>query len=384
MGFEAGGPSFEDMGVTAPKPWKKEIEKSKEEAVEKQEDKTKLEQLKKGDHLDSATGLEFEIVDLMGVGGNGAVFKVEDRKNGFEKALKLLKGSVDEMEDEDQKRFKREINVLTKVKSPFILQAYDVDTFTVEGDEFLGFVTEVVDGHDLDQEIAEKGRLSPKDVAQHMGELLMAFETLRKAAIVHKDVKPKNVFLQEMPDGTKIAKLGDFGIVSFESLEDDTDYSRNHPDIPEDQMQNITPEGFVMGTPQFVSPEAVEAGAVKPITHKSDLYSLGLVMYQMLTGKIAIERKTISGTMKAQLNQHPQPLDLTDAATAPTWLKNVVNKLIKKDPNDRFDSAMDVFLTIKEGVKKDFPELLNEIPFMWDVKKTSSEEAWQEGLQIAV
>ncbi len=255
-----------------------------------------------------------------------------------------------------------------------------MDTFNVGGDEFLGFVTEVVDGHNLDEEIAREGRLKPKDVVQHMGEILMAFETLRKSAIVHKDVKPKNIFLQEMPDGSKIAKLGDFGIVSFEDLYDDTDYSRNYPNVPADQMENITPEGFTVGTPEYMSPEAVEA---MPVTHKADLYSLGLVMYKMLTGINEMKRGNAEETMLAQLDKHPTPLDLTPAATSPTWLKKIVYKLIKKDPRDRFDSAIDVFQALKDGAKKDYPELLNEIPFMWDVKKTSSTEAWQEDLQTA-
>ena len=356
-----------------------EIRSSKEVVKEQNPN---LSDIKVGETLTDQHGDRYFVEKQLGEGGVGAVYKVILERTGVSRALKIILPSMYNAESEKGrqdalKRFQSEILTLSHLQNPFILTAIDVIEIVVGGQKTLGFVTEIVEGSDLFSAIELTGIGLPCDKAvEYAGEIAIALGSLEHAHLVHRDLKPENIFLQKTADGQTFVRVGDFGYAisenemkkaksSGESVVENGKMSKS--DSPMDAFQNIpirndrlTEVGMIGGTPRYMSPEQMSDN---PMTHKSDLHALGTILYEMISGKVPFEGENISELYYKKLHVPPQSFSDRGMKNVPAWLEEIVMKLLRPDPDERFDSAKEVFVALKEGVKKDYPKLLRELPF---------------------
>lgn len=333
----------------------------KRETTRPREDVIQFE-IKEGQVLTDDAGHTYSIVEKLGEGGMGAVFKVKDEQTEMIRAIKFLNNRQRDVPSA-VKRFEREIRVLGQLDNPFILAPFDAAHFELEGEQVVGLVTDFVNGPNLEREIKKEGWIKPERLVTLGAQLASALETLRKAKIVHRDLKPANIFLEKMPNGEEFVRIGDFGIAGF-------DFESEHTVPQDDRLRDLRGEQltdieFLVGTPQFMSPEAVRGGIVD---HRSDLYSLGIVLYQMVVGKVPFSDSPPHIILRQQMSDTPESFARQGAKDMPKWIEDIVQRLLQKNPQDRYQSAAEVFVALKEGVAKHYPKLLNEIPFIWDLK----------------
>ncbi len=320
-------------------------------------------EIKVGNDLTDEHGNSYKVLEKLGQGGVGNVFKVEDERLGLVRALKVLNTSA-RLESNIVKRFNREIRLLAKMNNPFVLTAYDVVEFEIGGEKILGLVTDYVEGNDLDDIIEEHGRLSPQLAVTLACEIALALESMRELNIVHRDIKPRNVMIQKLADGTEIARVGDFGIAA---LTEDAriEVFRNAKDDDNVELAEvITQHGFMVGTAEYMPPEAFRGELPD---HRSDLYSLGITLYEILTGVRPFDGKVLKDFVLAHQLDTPASFEEKGVTDVPKWLEKIVMKLLEKNKKDRYQSATDVYADLREGAKKEYPELMEKMPFVWDV-----------------
>ncbi len=323
--------------------------------------------MEKSEILIDQSGGRYEIQQALGEGGMGSVYQVKDLKNGMEKAVKFIKSDRrDKAMIVD--RFEREIHVMAMLQDPFILPALDVIQVKKDGVEVTGLVMAYVEGPNLDEEIENEKKIESSRAILLTAQIVFALETLREVGIVHRDIKPANILLQKISTGEEFVQLGDFGIVgfAFASEAESVGKPRDAMAVSEDVL---TVTGEFVGTPGFSSPEAVMG---KGTDHRNDLYALGVTVYRMLTGEYPYSGDTLKEIVNNQLSQIPPSFKDLGCSNIPEWLEHLVMNLLEPDPEDRFQTAKEVFQALKEGVEQDYPELLTTIPFVWDYKRTSS------------
>ncbi|MEK7452005.1 MAG: serine/threonine-protein kinase, partial [Patescibacteria group bacterium] len=308
----------------------------------------------------------YTIEKELGQGGMGAVCKIVDERTGLERAMKIIRPAWLSESSKDQrtqavKRFKREMDIVSRLHNPFILASMDILEIPNGEETVLGFVTDLVEGTDLKNELEKhKTGLPPKESVEYAGEIAMALMSLDEIGLVHRDLKPANIFLEDMPGGKKLVRVGDFGLVTTSHQIGTEKISDEWQQMKTTHAERITNVGSVLGTPDFMSPEQLRGDT---LTSSSDLYALGAIMYEMLSGKPVFKGNNFYDNARQHLEDRPQALP----KEIPDWLQSIVMKLLEKKPEDRLGSAKEVFVALKEGVKKDFPELLHDVPFMWNV-----------------
>lgn len=323
-------------------------------------------EMEKGERLTDQFGGRYEVQKRLGEGGMGSVYKVKDLRNGMVKAMKFIRPDLrDEQMIVD--RFEREIRVMATLQDPFILPALDVVEVEKDGVEVTGLVMAYVDGPSLEKEIENGQTLSPERVLVLTGQIAFALETLHEAGIVHRDIKPANILIQKISTGEEFVRLGDFGVVGFAFEPNVSSSDSSVRDVP--PPSSITGANQIVGTPGFLSPDAAMG---KKIDHRNDLYALGTTMYQMLTGKYPHVGNTWKDIVRNQLYQAPPSFESLGLTHVPEWLEHIVLNLLEPNPEDRFQTAEELFQALKEGIAEDYPELLTTIPFVWDHNRESS------------
>jgi len=325
-------------------------------------------EIKVGNDLIDQHGNSFKILEKLGQGGVGNVFKVEDERLGLIRALKVLNTRA-RLDSNIVKRFNREIHLLARMNNPFVLTAYDVVEFDIEGEKILGLVTDYVEGRDLGRIIEEHDHLPPQVAVTLAGEIVLALESMRELDIVHRDIKPKNVMIQKFADGTEIARVGDFGIAALTEDARIEVFRTAQEDDNVEWAEAITQRGYTVGTAEYMPPEAFRGELPD---HRSDLYSLGITLYEMITGVRPFEGKTIRDFVIAHQMDTPANFEEKGITDVPKWLEKIVMKLLEKNKKDRYQAAADVYADLREGARKEYPELMGKMPFVWDVspKKT--------------
>jgi eukaryotic-like serine/threonine-protein kinase len=193
-------------------------------------------------------------------------------------------------------------------------------------------VLERLRGRTLKEELRARGVLPPSEAVRLARELLEALGCAHEVGIVHRDVKPENIFLAESEREGRTLKLLDFGLAKV--LPGASDEEAPLP------LEAPTEEGMPLGTPRFVSPEQARGGT---IDHRSDLYSAGSVLYAMLTGRDPFAYvEGVSAVLRAQMSEHPRPPSFVAAQPIPEALDQIVLKALSKQPEDRFASAADM------------------------------------------
>ncbi len=326
-------------------------------------------ELSVGQHVKDTRGDSYFVKSLLGQGGMGTVYKIEDERTGLDRALKII--SPDSLRDVSEskrdvilKRFQREIQVQAKLHNPFVLPVVDVIAFHVGNETVIGFVTDVVEGGTIDDKIDAYPRGMPiKTVLEFAGEIAIALDSLREAGIVHRDLKPGNVYLDYLPNGKQIARVGDFGLVTASGKEEQTESSekKNVSFILSDVR--ITDPHMAVGSTNSMSPEQVRG---ETVSHASDVYALGVLMYEMMTAQNVFPNMNPKQMMRQHVSEPVPAFVSRGRYGVPSWLEDIVMKLLEKKPEDRFRTSLDVFLALKAGVAKEYPDLLREEPFLWN------------------
>jgi Tol biopolymer transport system component/tRNA A-37 threonylcarbamoyl transferase component Bud32 len=246
----------------------------------------------------------YETLEAIGAGGMGEVWKARDTRLDRTVAIKISK-------DQFSERFEREARAVAALNHPHICQLYDV------GPNYL--VMEFIEGAPL------KGPLPLAQAVEYAGQILDALDAAHRKGITHRDLKPANILVTKQG-----IKLLDFGLAkqSATRAQDGTTLTQALT-----QPQALTQHGQILGTLQYMAPEQLQGKETDP---RSDLFSFGCVLYEMLTGKRAFEGESAASVIAAILEREPAPL------TAAPPLERVVRRALAKDPDQRFQSARDL------------------------------------------
>ena len=260
----------------------------------------------------------------LGEGGMGVVYRAVDER-GQPVAIKLLHAEIAASPDLVA-RFQREASAQAMLAHPNIAGLYAVGV-TDAGELF--FVLEFIEGHDLATEL-DHGPLVPARAVNIAIQLLSGLHHAHQFGMVHRDLKPENVLLGRS-EGREQVKLIDFGLVKML-----TDV------LGSEECQRLTRTGVIFGTPQYMSPEQMVPEPVDPVDHRSDLYAVGIMLFEMLTGRRPFEFDEITKLWQAHLSAPvPNLIDFTPTLDNPD-LESIVQTLLAKRPDQRFASAMAV------------------------------------------
>ena len=272
----------------------------------------------------------YRAIELIGKGGSGYVYKATDVESNKTVALKILK---DVMADDDESviRFEKEVAVSAKLTNAHTVRVFEFGK-TVEG--YLLIAMEYLQGRPLADVVKEESPLSPRRAVNIVKQTLEALAEAHQLGIVHRDLKPDNIFLMDRDDGKDEIKVLDFGIAKF--LHDDS------------VGDTLTRDGFVFGTPLYISPEQALGWAV---TAASDIYSLGVVFFEMITGDPPFEAETPIGLGMKHIYE-PPPLDRikVDNSTD-VGLKHLLSLMLEKRPERRPANATTA-LTLFENLEE--------------------------------
>jgi serine/threonine protein kinase/Flp pilus assembly protein TadD len=270
----------------------------------------------------------YEIVAPLGAGGMGEVYRAKDSRLGREVAVKVLPASFSN--DPDRlRRFEQEARAAGLLNHPNITAVYDVGT--VEGSPYV--VSELLEGDTLRSRIAGMP-LAPRRAIDYALQIAHGLAAAHEKGIVHRDLKPENLFVTK--DGR--VKILDFGLAKLTK----PDEAGPQTNLPTETAG--TEPGVVMGTLGYMSPEQVRG---KPSDARSDIFSFGSILYEMLSGRRAFHGDSAADTMSAILREDPPDLSSTNRLIAPA-LDRVVRHCLEKSPEQRFQSARDIAYALEE------------------------------------
>lgn len=262
----------------------------------------------------------YDVIEKIGEGGMGVVFRARDPKLQRDVAIKLLAPelAVDETSHDD---FLHEARALAAVRNPHVVQIFAVDEF--KGMPYL--VMECIEGVTLAQRINSQGSLPIEDVTRIAMQIATGLTAVHAHGMTHRDIKPANVMLES---GSGNVKIADFGLAHTTS--NDQQSGRPH------------------GTPHYMSPEQATG---EPVDARSDLFSLGTVLFSMCTGESPFQAETTASTITRVCKQIPPKLRSVNPST-PAWFSDLVCRLLEKDPAKRIQTADELLRVIAEHTER--------------------------------
>ena len=272
----------------------------------------------------------YQIIEELGKGGMGKVYKVHDTEINEKVALKLLKPDI-AADKKTIERFRNELKFARKIRHKNVCQMYDLNK-----EEGIHYITmEYIRGEDLKKLIRKMGSLSPGQTISIAKQVCEGLAEAHKLGVVHRDLKPQNVMVDE--EGN--ARIMDFGIAR--SIKE----------------KGITGAGVMIGTPEYMSPEQVEG---KEVDQRSDFYSLGTILYEMVTGRVPFEGDTpFTIGIKHKSEEPKDPRELN--AQIPEELSRVILRCMEKDKEKRYQSTGEVRSEL-ENIEKGIPTTERVIP----------------------
>lgn len=263
----------------------------------------------------------YEIIEQIGIGGMAKVYKAKDRLLDRFVAIKVLKEQYAE-DEEFLKKFNNEAQSAAKLNHINIVNVYDIGQDLLEGRKIYYIVMEYVEGETLKDLIDSEGHLSNHDIIDYSVQIAQALKSAHASGIIHRDIKPQNILI----DKFGLAKVTDFGIARVSS------------------NATITYTSSILGTVHYISPEQAKG---KIVDEKSDLYSLGAVMYEMATGKVPFDADNSVGIAVMHIQDKPRPAkelnnDLSD------HLNYIIMKLLEKEPGNRFLNATELISSLED------------------------------------
>ncbi|MEE9269073.1 MAG: protein kinase [Candidatus Krumholzibacteria bacterium] len=275
----------------------------------------------------------YKITDKLGSGGMGDVYRARDTKLGRDVAIKFLPEEM-ARDAERRRRFEREARAVAALKHPNIVTIYSVEE--AAGRHFI--TMELVEGQSL-RDVIPRGGLSLERLFDLAIPLADAISSAHESSITHRDLKPANIML----DHSGRLKVLDFGLAKLLDPTADAERAKTVVGSVSD-----TAVGQILGTAAYMSPEQAEG---KPIDHRSDIFSLGIVLYEMATGERPFKGDTHISTISSVLKDNP-PSVTSLKHSLPHHLGRIVNRCLEKKPDKRFQSAKDIHNEL-EGLKKE-------------------------------
>src|SRR5438876_7175201 len=269
----------------------------------------------------------YEIIAPLGAGGMGEVYRARDTRLGRDVAVKVLPSSYSD-DKERLQRFEQEACAAGALNHPNILVIHHIDTY--EGAPCI--VSELLEGETLRQRM-RGATLGQRRVIEYAAQIANGLAAAHERGIVHRDLKPDNLFITK--DGR--VKILDFGIAKLTQPKGNA----SQTDIPTRRVD--TDPGVVMGTVGYMSPEQIRG---KGVDHRSDIFSFGAILYEMLSGRRAFHGESAADTMSAILNEDPPDLLSTNQNISPA-LERLVNHCLEKNPESRFHSASDLAFALE-------------------------------------
>ena len=288
-------------------------------------------------------GGRYEILELLGQGGMGAVYKARDREVDRLVALKVIRPEL--AGDPDVlPRFKQELILARQVTHKNVIRIFDLGE--AEGAKFISM--EYIDGRDLKSIHAERGKLQPEEAAEIIEQVCLALDAAHAEGVIHRDLKPQNI----MVDKHGRVVVMDFGIARSKEL------------------SGLTQTGDLVGTPEYMSPEQAKG---EEIDSRSDLFSLGIILYELLTGISPYEATTPVVALLKRTQERAVPPDKLDPAI-PEFMNDIVVRCLEIDPQRRYASAQEILqdLEARHGPRRGITTLhmprfrmVEEFPTKW-------------------
>ena len=264
----------------------------------------------------------YKILSLLGAGGMGEVYLAEDTELGRKIAIKLLPAEFTR-DKERLRRFRQEARAASALNHPNILTIHQI----IQAEDRYFIATEFIDGETLRQRL-RRSKLPTGEVIEIAAQIGGALVAAHQAGIVHRDIKPENIMLRR--DG--YVKVLDFGLAKLTEQQELTGHAQASEDV------NIS-SGLVMGTVKYMSPEQAQGLQVDP---RSDIFSFGVVLYEMIAGRPPFEGKTANELITAILKKEPAPL--TDV---PGEIQRIINKALRKKKEQRYQTIHDLLTDLK-------------------------------------
>ena len=271
----------------------------------------------------------FRIISLIARGGMGKVYKAEQAPLGRSCAIKVLNPNYNgDADPEFHRRFFREASITSRITHPNSVTIFD---YGKTDDEIYYMAMEYLEGQTLHHALREVGTMHEDRVGRIAQQICRALREAHTLDVIHRDLKPANIFLSKHGDDEDFVKVLDFGLVKHLS------------ERPEEQL---TQTGLFMGSPKYMAPEQIQGGQVDA---RTDVYSLGIMMYEMLAGKVPFERPSSVNILMAHVGEPPPPMRAVNPniVISPNF-EELVMRCIAKDPAERY-TTMDAVL---QGIKQ--------------------------------
>jgi serine/threonine-protein kinase len=290
--------------------------------------------------VDTVLDGQYQMESMLGKGGMGAVYRARHILLGDRVAIKVLPPEV-RNNAEWLRRFRREGQAARRFRHPNAVTVYDLRT---AGDGTIYMVMEYVEGHTLDAEIKKRGRLSAKEAFELLTPIMSVLDTAHSMGVVHRDLKPENIMVGKPgSDGVPVIKLLDLGIAKISDIAG-VDTAGNTA---------LTMAGQVLGTPYYMSPEQwgeiPRDGSVE-IDGRADIYSLGLVFYEMIAGRRCYSSTTLHELRRDHVGTRPTPLREV-APDVPIGFSEAIARATAKDRADRQRTASQLAAELKAGLQ---------------------------------
>ncbi len=285
----------------------------------------------------------YRVEALLGAGGMGEVYRAYDTRLERIVAIKVL--PAEKLADEGRKRrFLKEARSASALNHPNIVTVYQIES----ADDIQFLVMEFVPGKTLDRIIPKKG-MRLNEALRCAIQIADGLAAAHAASIVHRDLKPGNIIVTS----TGVVKVLDFGLAKLTEIE-----APDSSDSTETVAAPETSEGMIVGTASYMSPEQAEA---KHVDARSDIFSFGCVLYEMLTGHRAFSGGTSISTLSAVLRSEPTPITQY-VPEIPREVERVVNRCLRKDPNRRFQTTRDLKVALQELLEESDSGTLPMLP----------------------
>ncbi|HUF48810.1 MAG TPA: serine/threonine-protein kinase [Vicinamibacterales bacterium] len=262
---------------------------------------------------------KYRMLEAIGRGGVGTVYRARDEEAGRDVAIKVLNtATVDAVQI---RRFETEAVALSRLAHPGIARILDV----FEHDRQRLMVMDLLDGETLDHMVRARGPLLPARAATLIAQALSTLGDAHKAGIIHRDIKPGNLMLTA---GGPL-KILDFGVALVAGAE------------------RLTEAGLLVGTPAYMAPEQVTG---EPVDARTDVYSMGLVLYYLVTAKLPFEGRTPALVAQARVTSAPEPAR-THIHALPAWIEQALARALERQPADRFQTADQFRVALEDGIR---------------------------------